>query len=103
MTSLLQRSVARRIFERHLRDADHLAKSNMQPYDFEESVGYWLTVVTQAYHRALNEQLAPYGVTYRQSHVLGWLMVEGELTQGELARRMMIDPPTLVRILDRME
>jgi MarR family transcriptional regulator for hemolysin len=75
----------------------------MEIYDFEESIGYWLTVVTQAYHRALNERLAPFGVTYRQSHVLGWLMLEGELTQGELARRMMIEPPTLVRILDRME
>ncbi len=75
----------------------------MQPYDFEESIGYWLTIVTQAYHRALNERLAPYGITYRQSHVIGWLMLEGELTQAELARRMMIEPPTLVRILDRME
>ncbi|MFO0918962.1 MAG: MarR family transcriptional regulator [Planctomycetaceae bacterium] len=75
----------------------------MQPYDFEESIGYWLTVATQAYHRALNERLAPFGVTYRQSHVLGWLMLEGELTQAELARRMMVEPPTLVRILDRME
>lgn len=75
----------------------------MQPYDFEESIGYWLTIVTQAYHRSLNERLAPLGVTYRQSHVIGWLMLEGELTQVELARRMMIEPPTLVRILDRME
>jgi MarR family transcriptional regulator for hemolysin len=75
----------------------------MQPYDFEESIGYWLTIVTQSYHRALNERLAPYGVTYRQSHVIGWLMLEGELTQAELARRMMIEPPTLVRILARME
>lgn len=75
----------------------------MQPYDFEESIGYWLTIVTQSYHRSLNERLAPFGVTYRQSHVIGWLMLEGELTQAELARRMMIEPPTLVRILDRME
>jgi len=75
----------------------------MQSYDFEESVGYWLTTVTQAYHRSLNERLAPHGITYRQSHVIGWLMLEGELTQAELARRMMIEPPTLVRILDRME
>ena len=75
----------------------------MQPYDFEESIGYWLTMSTQTWHRALNERLAPYGITYRQSHVIGWLMVEGELTQAELARKMMIEPPTLVRILDRME
>ena len=75
----------------------------MQPYDFKESIGYWLTIVTQEYHRALNERLAPYGITHRQSHVIAWLMLDGELTQAELARRMMIEPPTLVRILDRME
>jgi MarR family transcriptional regulator, transcriptional regulator for hemolysin len=71
--------------------------------DFEQSVGYWLTVVTQAYHRAVSEELAPHGITYRQSMVLGWLALEGELSQTELASKMMVEPPTLVGILDRME
>jgi MarR family transcriptional regulator for hemolysin len=35
--------------------------------------------------------------------VLGWLALEGELSQTELANRMMVEPPTLVGILDRME
>jgi MarR family transcriptional regulator for hemolysin len=35
--------------------------------------------------------------------VLGWLALEGELSQAELAARMMVEPPTLVGILDRME
>jgi len=72
-------------------------------YDFEQSIGYWLTLTTQAYHRAVSEELSPHGVTYRQSNVLGWLALEGELTQTELASRMMVEPPTLVGILDRME
>ena len=72
-------------------------------YDFEESVGFWLTLTTQAYHRAVSDELAPHGITYRQSVVLGWLALEGELSQTELAHRMMIEPPTLVGILDRME
>ena len=75
----------------------------MLQYDFEESIGYWLTVATQAMHRALNDELAPHGITYRQSQVLGWLALEGELTQSDLACRMLIEPPTLVGILDRME
>lgn len=75
----------------------------MLQYDFEESIGYWITMASHALQRALNEELAPHGLTYRQSHVLGWLALEGELSQTELARRMMIEPPTLVRILDRME
>jgi MarR family transcriptional regulator for hemolysin len=72
-------------------------------YDFEDSIGYWLTLATQSYHRAVADELAPHGITYRQSMVLGWLALEGTLSQTELANRMMIEPPTLVGILDRME
>jgi MarR family transcriptional regulator, transcriptional regulator for hemolysin len=71
--------------------------------DFDESIGVWLTLATQAYHRAVSEELTPHGITYRQTMVLGWLALEGELTQTELANKMMIEPPTLVGILDRME
>jgi MarR family transcriptional regulator for hemolysin len=72
-------------------------------YDFAQSIGYWLTMTTQAYHRAVSEELLPHGITYRQSMVLGWLALEGELSQTELAQKMMVEPPTLVGILDRME
>jgi MarR family transcriptional regulator for hemolysin len=72
-------------------------------HDFEDSIGYWLTITTQAYHRAVFDELAPHGITHRQSMVLGWLALEGELSQTELAAKMMIEPPTLVGILDRME
>jgi MarR family transcriptional regulator for hemolysin len=75
----------------------------MLKYDFDESIGCWLTLTTQAYHRAVCEELAPHGITYRQSLVLGWLALEGELSQAELAAKMMVEPPTLVGILDRME
>jgi len=72
-------------------------------YDFEQSIGYWMTIATQAYHRAVSLEVAPHGITYRQSLVLAWLAVEGELSQAELAAKMMVEPPTLVGILDRME
>jgi MarR family transcriptional regulator for hemolysin len=72
-------------------------------YDFHQSIGYWLTMTTQAYHRAVSDELLPHGITYRQSMVLGWLALEGELSQIELANKMMVEPPTLVGILDRME
>ncbi len=75
----------------------------MLQYDFEHSVGYWLTMAHQAYHREFSSRIAPHGVTYRQAQVLGWLVVEGKLTQAELATRMFIEPPTLVGVLDRME
>src|SRR5262245_34150346 len=72
-------------------------------FDLQDSIGYWLTLATQAYHRAVSDELEPHGITYRQSMVLGWLALEGELSQAELAARMMVEPPTLVGILDRME
>jgi len=72
-------------------------------YNFEESIGYWLTMAHQAYHREFSARVAPHGITYRQAQVLGWLVVEGRLTQAELATRMFVEPPTLVGVLDRME
>jgi MarR family transcriptional regulator for hemolysin len=75
----------------------------MLEYDFQSSIGYWLCLTGHAYERAMNEGLARQGITYRQAQVLGWLALEGELSQTELAGRMDIEPATLVRVLDRME
>ncbi len=75
----------------------------MLHYDFEESVGWWVTRTSLAYHRALNDELSPHGVTFRQTQVLGWLAMDGTMSQVELAAKMQIEPPTLVGILDRME
>lgn len=75
----------------------------LEDYDFEESIGYWLTLASQAYQNALADELAPHGITFRQCQVLGWLVRFGELSQVDLAQRMMIEPATLVGVLDRME
>jgi len=72
-------------------------------YDFEESVGYWLTTTTQSYHRAFSEAIEPFGITFRQAQVLSWITMEGKLTVAQLAAKMMIESPSLVGILDRME
>lgn len=72
-------------------------------YDFEESVGYWMVLASQAFQNSLSNELAPHGITFRQCQVLGWIALEGELSQVQLASRMMIEPATLVGVLDRME
>jgi MarR family transcriptional regulator for hemolysin len=72
-------------------------------YDFEDSVAYWVCQTAKAFERALNEELAPHGITFPQWQVLGWLALEGELTQAQLAERLRIEAPTLTGILDRME
>jgi MarR family transcriptional regulator for hemolysin len=72
-------------------------------YDFEESVGYWLATAQRSFMAALRDYLTPHGITYRQAEILGWLALEGPLSQAELATRMLIEPPSLVGTLDRME
>jgi MarR family transcriptional regulator for hemolysin len=78
-------------------------ENRLLPYDFEDSVGYWICRASRAFERAMNDELAPRGITYRQAQVLWLLVHEGSLSQTELAERMRIEPPTLVGILDRME
>ena len=75
----------------------------MLQYDFEESVGYWVVMAAHALQKALIEELAPHGITYRQWQVLAWAALEGPLSQAELADRMDIEPATLVSVLGRME
>ena len=76
----------------------------MVEYQFHESVNYWLCSAAGALRETLNAELSQHGITYRQFQVLAWLVHDNhELTQADLATRMMIEPPTLVGLLDRME
>jgi MarR family transcriptional regulator, transcriptional regulator for hemolysin len=75
----------------------------MLRYDFENSVGFWMIQAAHEYQQAVNEELAPHGITWRQGQVLGCLALYGPLSQAELADYMRVEPPTLVGILDRME
>ncbi|MGC1273485.1 MAG: MarR family transcriptional regulator [Planctomycetaceae bacterium] len=75
----------------------------MLEYDYEDSVGYWLTTAAHAIRRTLEAELCREQITIRQWEVLNWLSLEGELTQAELAERMCVEAPTLTGILCRME
>lgn len=75
----------------------------MLDYDFEESVGYWVTMTSHAIRRAIDLELAKETITFRQFEVLAWIALEGEQSQVELAERLGIEAPTLAGILSRME
>ncbi len=76
----------------------------MLEYDFQSSVGHSICMTAHLFERAINQELAPEGITFRQTQVLAWQALEGTaLSQSELAERMNIEPPTLVSVLDRME
>ncbi len=72
-------------------------------HDFQSHVGYWVHMTAHRFERAMNEELAGEGITYRQGQVLAWLALDGDLAQCELAERMNVEPPSLVTVLDRME
>ncbi len=75
----------------------------MLDFDFHNDAGHWICLTAHLYRSVMNDELIPQGITYRQCQVLGWVALEGCLSQVELAQRMNIEPPTLVPILDRME
>lgn len=76
----------------------------MLEHDFEESLGYWAYMTSNALEKAMNEELASHGITYSQWQVLAWIALEGgQLAQSELGDRLKIEPPTLAGILERME
>lgn len=72
-------------------------------YDFEQSVGYWLLTTASVYEQAINAELEPHNITFRQAQVLGFSALHANLGQTELAELMRVEPPTLTGILDRME
>ena len=75
----------------------------MLQYDFDQSVGYWVTMATQSIRRVLSQRLVEQQVTLRQWEVLVWLARDPELSQSQLAECMGIEPPTLAGVVNRME
>lgn len=75
----------------------------MLDYDFDQSVGYWLTMATQSIRRVLSQRLAAQNLTLRQWEVLVWLARSPDMSQSQLADCMGIEPPTLAGVVNRME
>jgi MarR family transcriptional regulator for hemolysin len=75
----------------------------VQEFDFDQSVGCWVAQTSHALRRALNDELAQDGITFRQWEVLAWSTSPDELSQADLAERMGIEAPALAGILARME
>ena len=75
----------------------------MISYDFHLSLVFWLSFVTRAIERVLEERFGPHGIGLQETKVLGCLAMYRELSQTELGAMIGIEPSTLVRTLDRME
>lgn len=66
-------------------------------------MGFIANRMVRVFQKALDEKLADHRLTSAQFCVLSKLFEEEGLTQTELANRLHIESPTLVRTLDRME
>jgi DNA-binding MarR family transcriptional regulator len=69
----------------------------------EESTGYLLAKVCRAHRASVGGLLAGLGLHVGQEMVLLELWKEDGLKGGELAERLGVEPPTITRMLRRME
>ncbi len=69
----------------------------------DECIGFISNRLVQLFHRAFEKRLSAFGLTAAQFCVLSKLYEEEGLTQTELASRLHVESPTLVRTLDKME
>jgi DNA-binding MarR family transcriptional regulator len=68
----------------------------------EESLGYLVNRAARMMAHDLAEELRPTGVGIGQWAVLLFLWARDGMTQAELSRVVAIEPPTMVRTIDRM-
>jgi len=72
-------------------------------FAIEESLGYLINRAARAFAARLAKELRPFDVGIGQWAVLLHLWANDGLTQAQLARRVAIEQPTMVRTIDRME
>lgn len=74
------------------------------PRDFviEESLGYLINRVARSFAHQLAEEIRPAGVGIGQWAVLMFLWARDGMSQADLSRVVAIEPPTMVRTIDRM-
>jgi len=68
----------------------------------EDSLGYLVNRVARSIAHQLAEEIRPAGVAIGQWSVLMFLWAREGMSQADLARVVAIEPPTMVRTIDRM-
>src|SRR5947199_8930806 len=76
--------------------------SGSETFAIEDSLGYLLNRTARLMANELAERLRPAGVAIGQWAVLLFLWARDGLSQAELSRLVAIEPPTMVRTIDRM-
>ncbi|MGC9022815.1 MAG: MarR family winged helix-turn-helix transcriptional regulator, partial [Dissulfurimicrobium sp.] len=72
-------------------------------FNIDNCLGFIANRLVKEFQRSFDEKLSQYNLTCAQFCVLMKLFDGDGLTQTELADRLYIENPTLVRTLDRLE
>lgn len=95
-------SVRRRGSAQRSADKDSPEAATSNEFVIEESLGYLVNRAARLMAHELAEELRPAGVGIGQWAVLLILWADDGLSQAELSSRVAIEPPTMVRTIDRM-
>ena len=78
------------------------ATADERTFVIEDSLGYLVNRAARLMAHELADRLRPAGIGIGQWAVLLFLWARDGATQAELARVVAIEPPTIVRTIDRM-
>jgi DNA-binding MarR family transcriptional regulator len=91
-----------RAADRHRRGSDQAVEADTSAFVIDDSLGYLVNRVARSMANQLAEELRPAGVGIGQWAVLMFLWARDGMSQAELSRVVAIEPPTMVRTIDRM-
>jgi DNA-binding MarR family transcriptional regulator len=78
------------------------SESGVPEFEIEDSLGYLVNRVARLMAHQLADELRPEGVGIGQWAVLMFLWARDGMSQAELSRVVAIEPPTMVRTIERM-
>jgi DNA-binding MarR family transcriptional regulator len=87
---------------RHRGDGPAAPRPGTQDFVIEESLGYLVNRTARSMAHDLAERMRPVGIGIGQWAVLLFLWARDGMSQAELARDVAIEPPTMVRTIDRL-
>ena len=75
----------------------------MTTFDPHKSLGFQCEITLKAFLRNLSQRLDGTGISPTQFRALAHLMADGPQVQAELCELLSISPPSMVKLIDRME
>lgn len=73
-----------------------------EPISFERHLSYALEAAHRSVSNSLGARLKAHGIQVTAWRVMECLDIDQRLTMGELAKRALINPPALSKLVDRM-